>query len=84
MSKPDFNIYNESLNCRELHAHGWLHRDIKPQNFCFDEQIYTSGCHMYLIDFGMAGIWRQSDGSHRPARYYFLSCSYQLFVIMQF
>lgn len=37
---------------RFLHSHGFLHRDIKPQNFC----VRVSQGHMrvYLIDYGLS------------------------------
>ncbi|KAL0237981.1 hypothetical protein GEMRC1_012455 [Eukaryota sp. GEM-RC1] len=50
-----------------LHEHGYIHRDVKPSNFAIGHRPATSG-HLFIIDFGLARRFRESDGSIRPAR----------------
>jgi serine/threonine protein kinase len=52
---------------RAVHDHGALHRDIKPSNFAI-------GCgkedsrRVYILDFGLARLYRTSSGSVRAPR----------------
>uniref|UniRef100_A0A0K0F5B0 Casein kinase I (inferred by orthology to a human protein) n=1 Tax=Strongyloides venezuelensis TaxID=75913 RepID=A0A0K0F5B0_STRVS len=65
-------VMKNMISCLEgLHNYGWIHRDVKPANFCID--IYnTDDCRrkMYLVDFGLAKKFRKSDGSMIPKKDY--------------
>lgn len=49
-----------------VHGKGYLHRDIKPDNFVVGKGKKAS--RVYLIDFGLAKRYLQKDGSHIPYR----------------
>ncbi|KAJ3299278.1 Tau-tubulin kinase 2 [Borealophlyctis nickersoniae] len=59
---------------RALHEVGFLHRDIKPGNFCMESEtrILKEGrqvrARCYLIDFGLSRRYVTSSGSVREAR----------------
>ena len=44
-----------------IHKHYVVHRDIKPDNFMFDENN-----DLHIIDFGMASIYINEDNEHIP------------------
>ena len=48
---------------RELHEAGYIHRDIKPDNWMYD------ACgSLYLIDLGLCKRYLKSDGTHFPQK----------------
>ncbi|KAJ3370815.1 Tau-tubulin kinase 2 [Allomyces arbusculus] len=59
---------------RELHAAGYLHRDVKPSNFVMglDRNVPdvrgVKRARCYVIDFGLARRYLTADGSVRDAR----------------
>lgn len=50
----------------EVHRRGVLHRDIKPENILIGSGNNSS--QVYLVDYGLSKMWRNSDGSHVPLR----------------
>lgn len=50
----------------QLHSLGWLHRDLKPQNFILGREG-VSGNIVHLIDYGLAMRWCDPQtGKHIP------------------
>lgn len=43
-----------------MHLYGWLHRDVKPANFCVG---LTNKKALFVLDFGMSRCYLASDGS---------------------
>uniref|UniRef100_A0A183UVI7 Protein kinase domain-containing protein n=1 Tax=Toxocara canis TaxID=6265 RepID=A0A183UVI7_TOXCA len=70
---------------RFLHQLGWIHRDVKPANFCVGIRA-QGGQELYLIDFGMARHFigrngmvktrRESSPFHGTVRYASLTTHY--------
>uniref|UniRef100_A0A0M3I863 Protein kinase domain-containing protein n=1 Tax=Ascaris lumbricoides TaxID=6252 RepID=A0A0M3I863_ASCLU len=59
----------ESLNAIEdLHAIGYVHRDIRPTSFIIGRGAFES--QIYLINFGCVRKFRTKDGKIIPARSY--------------
>jgi len=50
----------------QLHSAGIIHRDIKPGNFVMG--VGANAHKVYLIDFGLANFFRNTDGSHMAYR----------------
>ena len=38
----------------QIHASGWVHADIKPENILLSHDVESSDCQAYLADFGQA------------------------------
>ena len=47
------------LRMKEIHASGYLHKDIKPDNFCLGGPELRD---LYLIDFGLSRKWADENG----------------------
>jgi len=49
-----------------LHNRGYIHRDLKPENILMglDESAST----LFLIDYGLAKLWKQKNGEHIPIK----------------
>lgn len=47
-----------------IHKKKFIHRDIKPDNFCIGHQQTSN--KIFLLDFGLAKRYIQRDGKHIP------------------
>ena len=47
-----------------LHNRGYIHRDLKPENILIGLEEMAST--LFLIDYGLAKKWKQSNGEHIP------------------
>ena len=60
-------IIDQMINRIEyIHNRHFLHRDIKPDNFCIG--IHKTSHKVFVIDFGLAKRYIQRDGKHIPYR----------------
>lgn len=50
-----------------VHDSGFLHRDIKPSNFAMG-RLPSQARQLYLLDFGLARQYTNTEGDVRPAR----------------
>jgi serine/threonine protein kinase len=48
---------------KEFHSKNFIHRDIKPENFVIGR---TDSSLIYMIDFGLAKYYRDTQGKHIP------------------
>jgi casein kinase 1 len=49
-----------------IHSRNFLHRDIKPDNFCIG--LNKTAHKIFLLDFGLAKRYIQKEGKHIPYR----------------
>jgi serine/threonine protein kinase len=52
---------------QKVHEERIIHRDIKPDNFLIGGSDSTKD-HVYIIDFGLAKCYKNSEGEHIPYR----------------
>jgi serine/threonine protein kinase len=58
-------LADQMLSCLQwVHSKGWVHRDVKPENFAFGRG--TRANQVFLLDFGFSTRFRDSLGNHRP------------------
>uniref|UniRef100_A0A7E4V4H9 Protein kinase domain-containing protein n=1 Tax=Panagrellus redivivus TaxID=6233 RepID=A0A7E4V4H9_PANRE len=50
-----------------VHEKGWLHRDVKPSNFCIGHDGLERH-KIFIVDFGLARRYKNPDGSPRKVR----------------
>ena len=47
-----------------VHNRHFIHRDIKPDNFCIG--LHKTANKIFILDFGLAKRYIQRDGKHIP------------------
>jgi tau tubulin kinase len=59
----------QMLKCVEaLHGEGFVHRDIKPSNFVFGRLDGGKDKELYIIDFGLCKMYRETSGAVMPPK----------------
>ena len=55
------------MRIQKVHEERIIHRDIKPDNFLIGGQEHNKNS-VYIIDFGLAKCFKNSEGEHIPFR----------------
>lgn len=55
------SVWQMLLAVNYLHSHGMVHRDLKLENFLYDQK---NSSHLKLIDFGFSKVWEPSIKMH--------------------
>jgi len=55
------SVWQMLLALNYLHSHGMVHRDLKLENFLYDQK---NSSHLKLIDFGFSKVWESSIKMH--------------------
>jgi serine/threonine protein kinase len=55
------------MRIQKVHEERIIHRDIKPDNFLMGGSEHNKN-HVFIIDFGLAKCYKNSDNTHIPTR----------------
>jgi serine/threonine protein kinase len=61
------HIFQQIKRIEKVHDERIIHRDIKPDNFLIGGNDSTKDS-IFIIDFGLAKCYKNSDGQHIPYR----------------
>ncbi|CAN6887065.1 unnamed protein product [Brassica oleracea var. botrytis] len=60
----------ESLSILEkMHAKGYVHGDVKPENFLLGQPSTSQEKKLFLVDLGLATKWREGGGNGQHVEY---------------